>query len=304
MTAVVTAFIRAYHARNHSPKVFDDFMARELFTEEEWRLIGSNLAQCLPVFEPERAAAGADEAEALDAVVRHQMSTVLCRSRYAEDSLDAAVDGGAAQYALLGAGMDTHALRRPDLAGRLTVFEVDHPATQTLKKDRFVEKGWAIPDHLRFVPFDFTGADQTQSLGEALGQALGQAGYDRRKSSFFSLLGVSYYLPREDLFGALRAVAENAAPGGAIVFDYFDEDAFIPQRMDQRMRAVQTIVRMTGEPMCTGLAPRSLAADLRDAGWTLTEDLDPAALDQRYFSGREDGQRAYGHVHLARAVLA
>ncbi len=296
MTAVVTAFIRAYHAADDGPKVFDDFMARELFTSEERRQIGSNLAQCLPVFEPGRAAADMSEAEALDAVMRHQMSTVLCRSRYAEESLDAAVASGATQYVILGAGMDTHAFRRPDLAGRLTVFEVDHPATQALKRNRFSEHGWAIPGHLRFVPFDFTGG--------ALAQALEQAAYDQRALSFFSLLGVTYYLPRQDLFATLRGVAELAAPGSAIVFDYFDADAFVPEKMDRRMRATQTLVRASGEPMRTGLDPETLSDSLRDAGWTLAEDLGPAALDQRYFSDRADGLRAYGHARLARAVAA
>jgi methyltransferase (TIGR00027 family) len=295
LTAVVTAFIRAYHATGDGPKVFDDFMARELFTEEERRLIGSNLAQCLPLFDPELAKAGPDEDTALDVVMRQQMSTVLCRSRYAEDCLEEAVAGGAAQYVILGAGMETYALRRPDMAGRLTVFEVDHPATQAFKKSRFAERGWETPGHLRFVPFDFTE--------ETLAEALGQADYARQRESFFSLLGVSYYLPLENLQHTLRTIAATAPPGSALVFDYFDADAFIPEKADRRMRAIQTLVRNTGEPMHTGLAPETLTGMLRDAGFALREDLGPADLDRRYFAGRTDGLHAYDHVHLVRAEV-
>ncbi len=295
LTAVATAFMRAYHAANHSPKIFDDFIAKELFTAEEDRLMRKGLAQCLPIFEPQCAAEGLDEETALDRVMRHQMSTVLCRSRYAEDCLEEAVAAGTEQYVILGAGMETYALRRPDMAARLTIFEVDHPATQTAKRNRFAQLGWAIPDHLRFVPFDFTE--------QPLAEALAQAAYVPHRASFFSLLGVSYYLSRENLFGTLRTVAENATPGSAIVFDYFHEDAFCPEKADTRMQALQMLVRHTGEPMQTGLHPVSLVAELSAAGFALQENLGPEELSRRYFQDRTDGLHAYAHVHLARAVV-
>jgi methyltransferase (TIGR00027 family) len=296
LTALVTAFTRAYHAAHDTPKVFDDFLAKDLFTEEENRLLRRNLAYCLQFFDPRRAADGPDEATALDLVMRRQMSTVLCRSRYAEECLDAAVAAGAQQYVILGAGMETYAFRRSDMAGRLRVFEVDHPATQAFKKSRLTERGWTIPEHLRFVPLDFT-------VGK-LAPALVQAAYVPQQLSFFSWLGVTYYLPRDDLFRTLRTIAQNAPSGSPLVFDYFDTDAFDPDKADDRMRVMQALVRNSGEPMRTGLDPGSLADDLGEAGFALVEDLGPADLDRRYFSDRADGLRPYEHVHVARAVVA
>ena len=58
---------------------------------------------------------------------------VLVRQRYAEDELATAVNRGVGQYVILGAGLDSLAYRRPDLATLLRVFEVDHPATQQWK---------------------------------------------------------------------------------------------------------------------------------------------------------------------------
>jgi methyltransferase (TIGR00027 family) len=294
LTALVTAFIRAYHAANDTPKVFDDFWAKKLFTEEESSRMQRDLAACHPFYYPEQAAP--DEATALDRVIRLQMSTPLCRARYTEDCLEDAVRADAAQYVILGAGMDTYAFRRPDMAGRIRIFEVDHPATQDFKRRRLAERGWDIPGHLHFVPFDFTEG--------SFATALGQAAYSPRKPGFFSWLGVTYYLPRADLLHTLQTLAQNAPSGSAVVFDYFDADAFDPEKADKRMQAIQAIVRYAGEPMQTGFDPETLANDLAAVGLVLKEDLGTEQLSARYFAGRTDGLRANPHVHLARAVVA
>jgi len=295
LTALVTAFIRAYHATHGNPKVFDDFVARDLFTKDEYALLSRNLAQCLKFFDQEAAAAGLGEAEALDVVMQQQMATLLCRARYAEECLEEAVASGTEQYVILGAGFETYAFRRSDRAGRLHIFEVDHPATQSFKKRRLTELGWSTPRYLHFVPFDFTK--------ESLGSALRQSAYSKQQASFWSWLGVSYYLPREVVSRTLRTIARNAPPGCSLVFDYIDADAFVPGKADKRMLAVQELVRSAGEPMQTGFDPLTLAADLQAVGFALKEDLGPAALDARYFGGRTDGLRAYAHVRLARAVV-
>ena len=37
ITAFITAYCRGYHATHDSPKIFDDFLAAQLFTAEEHR---------------------------------------------------------------------------------------------------------------------------------------------------------------------------------------------------------------------------------------------------------------------------
>ena len=61
---------------------------------------------------------------------------IVGRARYAEDALEAAVTAGVRQYVMLGAGLDSFVMRRPDLMQRLTVFELDHPDTQAYKLER------------------------------------------------------------------------------------------------------------------------------------------------------------------------
>jgi methyltransferase (TIGR00027 family) len=68
----------------------------------------------------------------------------LGRSRYTEDTLEEAIRNGVRQYIVLGAGFDTFAYRRSDLAKQLQVFELDHPVTQALKREWVSKQGWTI----------------------------------------------------------------------------------------------------------------------------------------------------------------
>ncbi len=296
ITALITAYCRGYHATHDSPKIFDDFLAAQLFTDEEHITFDRQLAGQLKVINPERAAANPDQATALACVMQtHNGPITLSRSRYTEDQLVAALTQGVQQYVILGAGFDTFAFRRPELLDRLQVFEVDHPATQALKHQRLGMLGKPYPPQLHFVAIDFT----TQRLPDVLPQSAD----DPHQKSFFSWLGVTYYLTREVVFEMLRDIAAVALPGSVIVFDYMDADAFNPQRAAKRIQLMQTIARQVGEPMQAGFDPLELAAELDRAGFRLEEDLDPAAIEARYFQHRTDEYHAFEQVHFARAVV-
>ncbi len=309
ITALITAYCRGYHATHDSPKIFDDFLAADLFTAEEHLAFDQQLAGTLKVINPERAAANPDQAAALACVMQtHNGPITLSRSRYTEDQLEAAiasaspthsvghdVSQGVQQYVILGAGFDTFAFRRPDLLDRLQVFEVDHPATQAIKRQRLAMLQRPFPPQLHFVPIDFA----TQHLSDVLRQSA----YDPRRSSFFSWLGVTYYLAREVVFDTLREVAAAAPRGSAIVFDYLEADAFRPERAARRVQLLQAIARQVGEPMQTDFDPIELAADLDRAGFRLEEDLDPAAIENRFFQHRPDEYHAFEQVHFARALV-
>ncbi|WP_309505573.1 class I SAM-dependent methyltransferase [Thermaerobacillus caldiproteolyticus] len=215
---------------------------------------------------------------------------VLSRSRYTEDNLDLAVKQGVEQYVILGAGMDTFAFRRPDLLRQVQVFEVDHPATQTFKRNRLAELGWEIPSHLHFVPVDFT----KESLADALKGTL----YDVQTKSFFSWLGVTMYLTRDEVFATLRSIAEIAPEGSAVIFDYF-----VPEEDTPHMKEMREDLRKIGEPMKTTFDPSTLAFELESLGLRLHENLSPSDIQERYFQSRTDGYYASKHVRFAWAVV-
>ena len=301
-SAKVMAYARAHHAAHASPKIFDDYLATALFTPKEHAQMELALPGLLQYTDPDLAATNPDPATALDWVIKLNSGPLtLSRSRFSEDRLEEAMQGGVGQYVILGAGFDTFAYRRPDLAGRLQIFELDHPITQALKRERVTTAGWSHPANLHFIPVDFTK--------ESLLNALERSSYDPRQASFFSWLGVSYYLTHAVVFDTLRSIASIAARGSQIVFDYFDADAFVPGKAGKRVQLMQQMAAQLGEPMKAGFDPQTLAASLGGLGLRLLENLDPTAVEARYFRGPDgrsllDGYHAAEHLHLARAIVA
>jgi methyltransferase (TIGR00027 family) len=296
-TALGTAFMRAYHAAHDHPKIFDDYLAQQMITEEEYRESEERHLKAFQKFDPHRAALYDDRRRALAIWMQSAgaPAIVLGRAHYAEGTLEEAVRAGVRQYVILGAGMDTFAFRRRDLLERLTVFEVDHPNTQAEKRQRLLNVSQEHPEQLHFIPVDFSRED--------LATALRRSNYDPETPTFFSWLGVTYYLTREALFSTFSAVAASAPPGSAIIFDYLDTEAFVPERVARRVNIMIEIVKRVGEPMITGFDPSTLADDLDRVGFRLIEDLGPSDIQERFFAGRADGYHACEQAHFAWAMV-
>jgi methyltransferase (TIGR00027 family) len=134
---------------------------------------------------------------------------LVARNRYAEDKLAQAVSRGVQQYVLLGAGLDTFAHRNPH--PDLTVFEVDHPATQQWKRDLLMSNGLQEPSNLRYVPVDF----ERQSLA----RQLESSGLDFAAPTVFAWLGVVLYLTHPAFRATLDLIAAFPA-GSGVIMDY------------------------------------------------------------------------------------
>ncbi len=295
ITSVVTAYSRAYHAMHDDPKIFDDFLAARLFTKEEMEYLEYNLAESLKFMDPDQAASCPDQARALSAAMRYNAPTTLSRSRYTEDVVEKLVDRGVRQYVILGAGMDTFAFRRPDISGKIKVFEIDHPASQTQKKERLARAGLApSPQHF-FIPVDFN----ITSLDEALGPGL----FNRHEPTVFSWLGVTFYLTYDKVMDTFRSIARIAPGGSVVVFDFLGDEAFDSQKASEQSKKVQQIVRNAGEPMKMAFRSAALGAELDKAGLALKEMLSPDEIEARYFAGRTDGYHASPHYYFASAEV-
>ena len=294
-TSLITAFCRAYHARHDNPKIFNDFLANHLLTEEEHKLRVQRIMQGIKALNPERAASFSDQNAALAWFMQNvsAVSFTVSRSRYTEDNLDEAIKQGVQQYVILGAGMDTFAFRRTDIANQLQVFEIDHPATQAYKRQRIAELGWKKPSNLHYVPVDFTK--------ENLEKALKHSSYNSKALTFFSWLGVTYYLPREAVFDTLRIIADIAPKGSSIVFDYFDTEARVSN--NNRAQVGQLIAKQVSEPLKSFFDPVTLAGDLAGLSLRLHENLSPLEIEKRYFQGRLDNYHAPRHTHFAWAFV-
>jgi methyltransferase (TIGR00027 family) len=195
---------------------------------------------------------------------------VVLRSRFAEDRLAAAVLRGVTRYVILGAGFDTFALRQPTWAQQLRIVEVDHSATQDLKRSYLAAAGLVVPENLEFASIDFER--------ESLLDGLQRHSIAPTEPTFFSWLGVTMYLDERAIDAVLRAVAKFPA-GSEIVFTFTRPRGDSPSPLAQRAASL-------GEPWLSYFEPDALEAKLRAAGYSTVEFLAPADAEARYFRAR------------------
>ena len=194
---------------------------------------------------------------------------IAMRAAIAERALANSVERrGVTQAVILGAGLDTFAYRNP-FEGRLTVFEVDHPATQAWKRRRLAEANITIPDSMAFVPINLEH--------EPLRPALIAGGFDPEKRSFFVWLGVTYYLTREAVLTTLGVI--GALPGGGeVAFDYGEPPDAMAWLWRIGHRRLAKRVAEGGEPFISAFTASDMQAELRRLGFSEIDDRGPREL--------------------------
>lgn len=218
---------------------------------------------------------------------------IAARSRMAEDALNVAVNAGATQLVVLGAGLDTLAYRTP-LAGRLRMFEVDHPATQERKREMLADAAIAVPDTLGFVAIDFER--------ETLAEVLQSAGFNAAERSFFSWLGVVPYLTEPAIFSTLGFIAQLEG-GAEVMFDYVNPAASIAPAGRAAHQALVERVAAAGEHFQSYFDTASLCAKMSAAGFRHVRDVGPGELATRFFPATEPAAPARGgHVMHASTI--
>lgn len=273
-TAMAVAVIRdAHRAYDQRPWVLDDAYALPL-VGPTWRDI--------------RAAQLATYGER----ARQQHRAGLClRSRYAEDRLESGV---CRQYVLLGAGLDSFAWRRPDLLSRVRVFEVDHPATQELKRARIDELGLPVDDNHCFAPIDFEI--------DTLREGLTRASMDWRAPTLFSAMGVVTYLTPEAVATTLTTVSMCAA-GSEIVFSYVPVDQELDEVGREIIGVFSRMAASAGEPFTMRFTATEIESLVERCGLHVAEHPTSDDLTARYFASRGDGLRAYTAERMVAAAV-
>lgn len=299
-TAILAAATRGMHAELVDDPLIDGSHVAELYTEEEIERI-TELGLKTSLSEDQRRELGDEFSlqNAWELAFRHGAfaAAAVVRNRYAEDCLETAVhERGIDQYVNVGAGLDTFPFRRPELAEELTIFELDHPATQGFKRDRLAAAGLTPPPSLHFVPVDLEVTP--------VADALADTGLDRQRPAFCSWLGVSIYLPSDAIFGTLGSLAEVCADGSELVFDFIDTEGSNPDTTTPAIRRFMQFVGAMGEPVQDGLDLNTLNEDFRRLGLELEERLDSNAQVDRYFADQPDFFGPTEHYHFARGTVA
>jgi methyltransferase (TIGR00027 family) len=210
-------------------------------------------------------------------------ASIVARARFIEDLVVEAVGRGLTQYAILGAGLDSFAQRRPEIASRLTVFEIDQPGPQAWKRRRLMELGFGVPDWLRFVPVDF-------EAGSRWREELVAGGFDESKRAIVVSTGVSMYLTKEANAATLREVAALAR-GSTFVMSFLLPLELADPDVRPGLEMAEKGARASGTPFLSFFRPAEIVALAREAGFSEARLVSAADLARQYFSGRADGLR-------------
>ncbi|MGH8182981.1 MAG: class I SAM-dependent methyltransferase [Rhodanobacteraceae bacterium] len=261
-TAVRTALWRALHVlADPPPHVFEDVVGLKLAApEEDWR-----------------------ERPDMSAFTRPFRASILARARFIEDMVEQETARGIAQYVILGAGLDTFAQRRPELASRMCVFEIDQPGPQAWKRRRLIELGYGIPPFLKLVPVDFEAGDVWWDKLEA-------SGFDKTQPAIVALAGVSMYLTHDAIMETLRRVAA-LAPGSTFAMTFMLPIELLDPEIRTGVERAAAGAKASGTPFLSFFTPDQMLALAREAGFSEARHVSASALAERHFANRTDGLR-------------
>lgn len=261
-TAVRVALWRALHVEADAPPhVIEDVVGLELVAPDQgWR-----------------------DRPDMSPFTRAFRASIVARARFIEDLVAERVAHGVEQYVILGAGLDTFAQRRPELASRMRVFEIDQPGPQAWKRQRLKELGLGIPPFLHLVPVDF-------EAGDGWWERLSTAGFDAARPAIVASTGVSMYLTQQAIAATLRQVA-TLAPGSTLAMSFMLPIEMADPEVRPGIERAAQGARANGTPFISFFTPEQMLALARTCGFDTVEHVSAAALAARYFANRTDGLR-------------
>jgi methyltransferase (TIGR00027 family) len=200
------------------------------------------------------------------------------RARLSDDIAGEMAANGLKQIVLLGAGFDTMSLRIEDVLRDVTIFEVDHPATQSVK--RKVMEHIGVPANLRFVAVDFERDDFVEKLR--------QAGFAPDRHTLVVWMGVTYYLTAQAMTRALCQIHTLGSAGMRFVFDYMLKEVVHGASRNGDARGKARIAARLGEPWLFGLDPAMVGDYLAAFNFKLLKDYAAKELRAKYCPGRAE----------------
>ncbi|TZF85556.1 class I SAM-dependent methyltransferase (plasmid) [Pedobacter sp. BS3] len=221
-------------------------------------------------------------------------ASIIARARFIEDLIIEQSQQGISQYVILGAGLDTFAQRRPDIASKLHIYEIDQPDTQIWKQQRLTELGFGIPEGLHFVSVNF----ETSSWWEELLKA----GFDISKPAVVACTGVTLYLTKEAISSTLRQIA-MLAPGSTLAMTFYLPIELLDEEDQPMQEIAEKGARAAGTPFVSFFAPDEILAMAREAGFKDAKTISTKDMEQYYFTNRTDNLLpASGEVFLLAAT--
>ena len=262
-TAVRVALWRAMHVQiDPQPHVFTDEVGFKLVSPSDgWR----------------------DRPDMHPQGTRPFRASIVARARFIEDLVEEEVSHGMNQYVMLGAGLDTFVQRRPDIASKMQIFEIDKPSTQEWKRQRLTELGFQIPPWLSFVPVDFESH-------ESWWKKLIAAHFNIAKPAIVTSIGISMYLTMEAIQETLQQMSKLSS-GSKFIMTFMLPLELVDREDQVGYQMAIKGAQNSGTPFISFFSPEKMLSLAREFGFKKLEHFSTRSLTEKYFSGRPDGMK-------------
>ena len=254
-TAFVVAEFRAEENRASAPLYQDPIV--DLFLSEESRKAASRVEASFPPVK----------------------DLVKLRTRYFDDVLERQLLSRFRQVVILGAGLDTRAVRKP--APGVTYFEIDDPATLKLKQTCYEDQGIAV--RVRFIPGNY--------VGDGVIDLLARTDFDFDLPTYVIWEGNTMYLPMSSVKQVLSRLRQSIRHL-AVSFDYMAEDVIAKTTGDPGITSLVESFATMGAPWLSGI--RDVQDLAHELGLTLVENFKTSELHDSYRGGRSLSSPIFG----------
>ena len=221
-------------------------------------------------------------------------NSIVARVRYFDDVVKSSINEGLEQLVILGAGYDTRAYRIEGLS-KIKVFEVDHPATQSIKIEKIKEIFSSLHDHVTYVPTDLEV--------DKFGQRLLESGYNKSLKTLFIMEGILMYLSPEIVEEILSFIVHNSGKGSAILFDYIPLSVVEGTCELEAGQNWRKGVMEVGEPFLFGINDGEIQSFLVQRGFTKIKNTTSEDYKKAYFHGKNEDREVNSLSLFAYAVV-
>ena len=264
ITAKICCFIRSYHYKNNKYKIFNDYIAEKILSDDEYNAIANYMSNGIDFFN--KNFKGTKE-DALRWIVNNRLApSVLGRSAFCERALENAINLGCSEYLIFASGYDTFAYRNN--VSNLNVYEIDKKEMIEDKIKRLNNSKINIKN-VNYISCNFTDTDWINNIINS--------SYNKEEISLCSLLGISYYLTKEEFFNMLNSISSIIKIGSSIVFDYPTTTESIETRTTEQLAS------SANEEMKSKYTYKELESILYENGLLIYEHSDADEITNTYF---------------------
>lgn len=264
LTALVSCFARAYHSEQGKDCIYNDEVARKILTPAEYEAVSANMINGISFFNPNF---NGTDAEALDWIVNNNLApTVLARGAFCERLLKNAVILGCRQYLIFASGYDTSAYKNE--YRNMLVLEIDREEMIADKKARIESLNLDF-SNIQYLGCDFSNPHWSNKILDT--------DYDKSKMSFSSLLGISYYLTKQQFDDMIKEISQLTCSGSEIVFDYPTADA------DDKSEQNRNLAKAANEEMKARYTYGEIEKLMSKHGYLIYEHLDACQIEKQFF---------------------